>query len=403
MKNDMLSRIAQTSLLGALSIFLVAGCTESTSNTAETKEAAEPMVAGNPAPRSHSAESVSFYSEGSNSRGPSTSSVAPPPPPSSSTVAQTTYQAPPAYTAPAPAVGRLPSYQSEYAVRGRLRSIGSDTMDNMMEDWEKDFKSYHQGILVIHEGKGSSTAIPALVEGRSDFGPMSRKVKPTEADKFQQKFGYDPTSMPVAIDALAVYVHPENPIKDRGLSIAELDAVFSSTRRRGHSTEIITWGDLGLTGEWANKPINVYSRNKASGTYGFFKDEVLNKGEFKTSNRELPGSEDVVRSIENDQYGIGYSGFGYKTTSVAIAPLSVASGASPVAANEVNAVNGSYPLARNLYLTINHRPGAAPKPMHAEFIRYVYSDNGQSKVRENGYFPISNLTATQQLAALGIQ
>ncbi|WP_425503940.1 PstS family phosphate ABC transporter substrate-binding protein [Cerasicoccus frondis] len=303
-------------------------------------------------------------------------------------------------TAVTPVYPSLPHYAPAQVVRGRLRSIGSDTMDGIVADWEADFHNYHEGIRVIHEGKGSSTAIPALVEGRSDFGPMSRAVKPAEKEKFEQKFGYAPTSMPVAIDALAVYVHPDNPIKDRGLSMSELDAIFSSTRRRGHGQDIKTWGDLGLTGAWANKPINVYSRNSASGTYGFFKDEVLNKGDYKSTNRELPGSEDVVRSVENDRYGIGYSGFGYKTPGVAVAPL--ADKGSPIAANETNAVNGTYPLARNLFLTFNNRPGSEPNALHAEFIRYVFSEQGQKKVSDNGYFPVSADTAQKQLASLGL-
>jgi len=251
-----------------------------------------------------------------------------------------------------------------------------------MEDWEKEFKRYHQGVRVFHEGKGSSTAIPGLVEGRSDFGPMSRPVKSSESDKFQQTFGY--------------------PIKDRGLSLSELDAIFSSTRRRGYPSDITTWGDLGLTGEWANKPINVYSRNSASGTYGFFKDEVLNKGDFKSTNRELRGSEEVVRSVENDKYGIGYSGFGYKTPGVALAPLKTSANSAPIAANQENAVSGAYPLSRNLYLTINHQPGTEPVTLHAEFIRYVYSEDGQDNVTANGYFPVSVATANQQLGNLGL-
>lgn len=385
MKHQTFSYLARTSLLGILGLLLVCGCSESTSSnsTADTTTTT-PMDSGQP---SRTTESRSYFDE-----------RMPPPPPRSANTIQTTT------TAPAPHVSSastLPTYQKNAAVRGRLRSIGSDTMDKMMEDWEKDFKNYHQGIRVIHEGKGSSTAVPALMEGRSDFGPMSRTVKPAEADRFEQKFGYKPTSMPVAIDALAVYVHPDNPVKDRGLSMSELDAIFSSTRRRGHPTEIKTWGDLGLTGAWANKPINVYSRNSASGTYGFFKDEVLKKGDYKSSNRELAGSEEVVRSVENDPYGIGYSGFGYKTPGVALAPVS--DGGPMVEANQENAVSGVYPLARNLFLTINHRPGAEPKTLHAEFIRYVYSRNGQEKVSENGYFPVSSATADHQLTALGLQ
>jgi len=412
-----LSRIAPTAALSALGLLLIAGCSETTTDssgaaktspntsTGGSNRAAEPMAAGDPAPRSHSDESVSFFSEGTSPsapRAPSTPAYTPPPPSSTTTRQATTVRN---TTPAAPAMSgaqSLPSYNPNYAVRGRLRSIGSDTMDKMMEDWEKSFKEYHPGVRVFHEGKGSSTAIPALVEGRSDFGPMSRQVKSSEAEKFQQQFGYPPTSMPVAIDALAVYVHPSNPIKKQGISMAELDAIFSSTRRRGYPNDINTWGDLGLTGEWANKPINVYSRNSASGTYGFFKDEVLNKGDYKSSNRELPGSEEVVRSVENDRYGIGYSGFGYKTPGVALAPLKTSASGAPIAANEPNAVNGVYPLARNLYLTINHRPGTEPITLHAEFIRFVYSSNGQSKVSDNGYFPVSVATANKQLGALGL-
>lgn len=337
-----------------------------------------------PAPRSQNNESVSYFNE----QAPAQTSA-------SAILMSTT-----ATASSSAATSHLPSYIKTAAVRGRLRSIGSDTMDVMMADWEKDFKNYHQGIRVIHEGKGSSTAIPALVEGQSDFGPMSRAVKPAEVEKFEAKFGYPPTSLPVAIDALAVFVHPDNPIRDRGFSMSELDAIFSSTRRRGGSKDIVTWGDLGLTGAWANKPINVYSRNQASGTYGFFKDEVLNKGEFKTTNRELAGSEEVVRSVENDPYGIGYSGFGYKTPGVAIVPLS--NGGAMVEANQENAVSGAYPLARNLYLTINQAPGQEPKTLHAEFIRYVYSAEGQQKVSDNGYFPVSTETANGQLGNLGL-
>lgn len=389
MKIETLSRLARTSLLGVIGLLLVSGCSESTtsSNNAGAKPSvATPINSGQP---SRTAEPQSYFSE------------APPPPPANDNrvSATVTMPLPPPMSTSGGAM--LPQYEKDAAVRGRLRSIGSDTMDKMMADWETDFKSHHPGIRVIHEGKGSSTAIPALVEGRSDFGPMSRDVKPAEAEKFEQKFGYKPTVMPVAIDALAIYVHPDNPIKDRGLSMSELDAIFSSTRRRGQAADIKTWGDLGLTGSWADKPINVYSRNSASGTYGFFKDEVLMKGDFKGSNRELAGSEEVVRSVENDPYSIGYSGFGYKTPGVALVPLS--NGGSIIEANQENAINGIYPLARNLYLVINHRPGAMPKTLHAEFIRYVYSQEGQEKVSRNGYFPVSSKTAAQQLSSLGIQ
>lgn len=288
-------------------------------------------------------------------------------------------------------------YQPEVVLSGRMRSVGSDTMDKLMELWADGFKVHHPGIRLYHQGRGSSTASPALTEGRSDFGPMSRKIKDKEVNAFSAKFGYEPTQLPVALDALAVYVHPSNPIAQSGMDFGQLDAVFSSTRKRGADADIVTWGQLGAEGEWSNAPIHVYSRNSASGTYGFFKDRVLKKGDYKKTNTELVGSAELVKAVELDKFGIGYSGIGYKTDAVATVPLSEKAGEEKVPAQGENAASGTYPLARFLYLTINKNPGEKAADLQREFITYVYSEEGQKLVTQDGFFPVGEKNAVANL------
>ncbi|MCM8528298.1 MAG: phosphate ABC transporter substrate-binding protein [Lentisphaeraceae bacterium] len=292
----------------------------------------------------------------------------------------------------------LPGYQASVKISQTLRSIGSDSMDRMMQLWEKEFKEHHPSIKFNHEGKGSSTAIPALLESKADFGPMSRKLKTAEVAKFKSKFGYDPVQFRVAVDALAVYIHPDNPLVNSGLNLKQLDAVFSETKSRGGST-VKTWGDLGLKGEWEKQPIKVYSRNSASGTYGFFKKKVLLKGAYKSSNKELVGSAEVVRAVAADKFSIGYSGIAYKTSDVAVLPLSE-EGNTYYKPNEINAFSGDYPLTRSLFMTLNLKPGQTVSNLHKEFMKYVYSRNGQMVVRQDGYYPVNAFIASQELKKL---
>src|SRR5262245_3946923 len=161
----------------------------------------------------------------------------------------------------------IAEYKPVGGVSGSINSIGSDTLNNVMTLWAEGFKAMYPNVKIGIEGKGSSTAPPALIEGTAQFGPMSREMKPTEIDAFEKKYGYKPTQIRVAIDALAVYVHKDNPAT--GMTLSTVDGIFSSTRKRG-GKDIKNWGQAGLTGEWANKPISLYGRNSASGTYGFF-------------------------------------------------------------------------------------------------------------------------------------
>jgi phosphate transport system substrate-binding protein len=297
----------------------------------------------------------------------------------------------------------LPHYEKTRGVSGAIKSIGSDTMNNLMALWSEDFRSMYPSVQVEIEGKGSSTAPPALISGTSNFGPMSRKMKSGEVDDFVAEFGYEPTHLRTGIDMLAVFVHKDNPIE--GLTLQQLDAIFSKTRKGGYPRDITTWGDLGLTGEWANKPISIYGRNSASGTYGYFKDHALFKGDYKSSVKEQAGSSAVIQAVASDRYAIGYSGIGYKTADVRAVPLSIDAGAAAdfVEATDENAYTGEYPLARFLYVAFNYRPNSELDPLRREFVRYIFSREGQLNVIKDGYYPVTAAIAREELTKVGIE
>ncbi len=290
----------------------------------------------------------------------------------------------------------LPGYQKTSGVSGNLNSIGSDTLNNLMTYWAEKFRETYPNVNVQIEGKGSSTAPPALIEATSQLGPMSRKMKSKEIDAFEAKFGYKPTQVRVAVDALAVFVHKDNPIK--GLNLAQIDAAFSKTQKRG-SKNAKTWGDLGLTGDWANRPISLFGRNSASGTYGFFKKVALGKGDYKNEVKEQPGSASVVLGVSVDRFGMGYSGIGYRTAGVRALPLSE-SGSSFVEPSSANALSGDYPLARFLYVYVNKAPNKPLDNLTLEFLKFVLSKEGQEIVVKGGYFPMPASVASEDLTAL---
>ena len=280
----------------------------------------------------------------------------------------------------------LKPYVVVAGVSGNASSVGSDTLNNLMTFWAESFKKFYPNVNIQIEGKGSGTAPPALAQGTAQFGPMSRPMKPTEEDAFESKYGYKPTQIRTAVDALGVFVNKDNPLQS--LSLEDVDAIFSKARRRGARKQIATWGDAGLTGEWADKPISLYGRNSASGTYSFFKEHVLKTGDYRDEVKEQPGSASVVLAVATDRYAIGYSGIGYATSSVRAVALSEKKGEAPKAANAENAYSGEYPLARFLYVYINRAPGKALDPLVREFIKMVCSKDGQEVVVKDGYFPI---------------
>ncbi|HET9480355.1 MAG TPA: phosphate ABC transporter substrate-binding protein [Candidatus Polarisedimenticolia bacterium] len=294
----------------------------------------------------------------------------------------------------------IQAYAPTQGVSGSLKSVGSDTMNNEMTLWAEGFRKFYPNVKIEIEGKGSSTAPPALTEGTAHFGPMSREMKSEEKDAFERKHGYKPTEVRTSIDMLAVFVHKDNPIPC--LSLQQVDAIFSRTRRGGARSDIRTWGELGLTGEWADKPISLYGRNSASGTYGFFKENALFKGDYKDGVKEQPGSSSVVQGVASDRYAIGYSGIGYRTADVRPVPLSAVQGGACVEAEPEHAYSGAYPLARFLLLYVNHKPGAPLDPLRREFLRYVLSRPGQEAVVKDGYLPLPGTLATEERVKLGL-
>ena len=275
-------------------------------------------------------------------------------------------------------------YEKTSGVTGNLNSIGSDTLNNLMTLWAESFKAVYPNVNIQIEGKGSSTAPPALIEGTAQLGPMSREMKSSEIDAFEKKFGYKPTAFKVAIDSLAVFVHKDNPIK--GLTMQQVDSIFSGTLKRGGKS-IEKWGELGLTGPWATRPLSLYGRNSASGTYGYFKEHALEKGDFKTGVKEQPGSSAVVQGVASDLGGIGYSGIGYRTASVKAVPLAD-KGDKFIEPTYENCLSGDYPMARFLVIYVNKKPGAPLDKLTGEFLKFVQAKEGQEIVIKDGYFPL---------------
>ena len=293
----------------------------------------------------------------------------------------------------------LPTYEKTSGVSGNLSSVGSDTLANMMTLWAEDFKQLYPNVNIQIQAAGSSTAPPALTEGTSQFGPMSRKMKPNEIEAFEKHYGYQPTAIRVAIDALAVFVHKDNPIE--GMSIEQIDGIFSSTDKCGGG-DIQRWGEAGLDGNWAAKDIQLYGRNSVSGTYCYFKKKALCKGDFKANVNEQPGSASVVQSVSQSLNAIGYSGIGYKTAGVKAVAISK-KGTNYVAATAENAATGKYPLSRYLYVYVNKHPNKDLAPMDREFIRYVLSMQGQKIVEKDGYVALPSSVIAKDLAKAGIR
>lgn len=289
----------------------------------------------------------------------------------------------------------LPEYETVSGISGNMTSIGSDTLNNLMTLWAEEFAGYYPNVNIQIQGAGSGTAPTALTEGTAQFGPMSREMRTSEIQSFEERFGYPPTMVPVAIDALAVYVNQDNPIES--LTIPQVDAIFSDTRRCGYDEDITRWGQLGLDGAWDNRDFTLYSRNAVSGTYGFFAENALCGGDFKASINEQPGSASVVQGVSESVNGIGYSGIGYITSQVRAVPVARDEGEE---AYEVSHEN--YPLARYLMVYVNKHPNEDLDPQQAEFLRMILSRQGQEVTNRDGYIPLPEAVASRVRAELGL-
>jgi phosphate transport system substrate-binding protein len=289
-------------------------------------------------------------------------------------------------------------YKSTSGVSGTLSSVGSDTLNNVMTMWSEGFQKKYPNVKTQVEGKGSSTAPPALISGTAQLGPMSRLMKPSEIDDFEKKYGYKPTAIKVAVDALAVWVNKDNPLDK--ITMPQIDAVFSKSRKGGYDKDLTTWGDLGLKGDWAKRPISLYGRNSASGTYGYFKEHALYKGDFKDTVKEQPGSAAVVQGVTSDKFAMGYSGIGYKTSDVKALKVAATATDEAFSTDAANVYAGKYPLSRYLYVYVNKAPNKPLDPLVREFLNFVLSREGQEIVVKDGYLPITHEVHQEDLAIL---
>jgi len=294
----------------------------------------------------------------------------------------------------------LPAYRAAGSLSGQIKSVGSDTLGHEMAAWAKAFEQLYPDVKITVEAQGSVTAPAALLEGTSQFGPMSRPMSLDETSAFEKKYGYKISSFRVALDALAIYVNKDNPIPC--LTQPQLSGIFSSNRKAPGSTNVKTWGDLGLTGDWATRPVALYGRNSLSGTYEYFRETALYGGDYKPEVQQEPGSEAVVQNVARDKFAIGYSGIGYKTEGVRTVPLASYYGGKCYDATEDVTLTSKYPISRYLYVYVNKPPNQPLDPLRAEFVKYILSKDGQTLTEKGGFFPITNEIRESELTKLGI-
>jgi phosphate transport system substrate-binding protein len=242
--------------------------------------------------------------------------------------------------------------------------------------WGEDFKKFHPRISTNFICKGSATAPKALIEGTALMGQMSREMTDQELTAFQAKYGYAPTRIPVAVDALVVYVNANNPVKQ--LRMEEIDAIFSSTRKGGAKGDILRWGDLGLGGDWKQRDIQCYGRDENSGTRAFFKEHVLKKGDFKPGVKAYMDQFAVVEAPAVDGGGISYGPLQYANRLVKGVPVASFNSDRFIEPTLENIQKATYPLTRFLYIYVNKAPGRALDPAVKEFLRFVLSKEGQA-------------------------
>jgi len=294
----------------------------------------------------------------------------------------------------------LPAYQTVPGISGQFKSVGSDTLSDAMTLWAKGFMERYPDVKIAIEDKGSATAPPALVQGTSQFGPMSRPMSADEIAEFETKYGYKASNFRGAVDALAIYVNKDNPIAC--LTLQQVNRIFSSDPKVSFGRSIRTWGDVGLSGDWATKPIALYGRNSLSGTYEFFRDMVLFGADYKRELKEQAGSEAVVQNVASDKFAIGYSGIGFNTDGVRTVPLATYPGGQCHNTTYEETMSGKYPIARYLYIYLNKKPDEMLDPLRREFIKYILSKDGQTQTEKAGFYAITNDIREAELKKLAI-
>jgi phosphate transport system substrate-binding protein len=284
-------------------------------------------------------------------------------------------------------------YRATPGVYGSITSIGSDTLASLISLWAEHFQRLYPHVKFQIQASGSATASQALTQGSASIGPMSRALTLTEIQRFTRQYGYPPTSLIVAVDAMAIYIEKNNPLEQ--LTLAQVDAIFSMTRFCGGPESIKTWEQLGITKFGPARNIQVFGRNSASGTYDLFKNLALCDGDYYTTVNEMPSSSSVVQSVASSIGGIGYAALGHGNTDVRALALGK-KGGPYFAPNAQNIKAGQYPFTRYLYIVVNKPPNAALPTLEKTFLSFVLSEQGQEIVEQSNYYPVSGALLEQQ-------
>lgn len=310
----------------------------------------------------------------------------------------------------------LPHYVPHESVSGVVKIRGSETMYPLLNRLVLEFQRRQPKMTLEVKGGGSTQAIGEflqpppekignviLLEERTNqlkLVATSRELFDAEIKEFVAKHGYEPTAVPIAVDAVALYVHKDNPLA--GLTLEQVDAMFSTTRNRGYKTSLVQWGQLGLPRGWDQADIHLYGRDRKSGTRAFFQEHCLAGGEFMSGLHEDPGAASVILDLSRDQLGIGYSGLGLQSSLVRVVPLAESEGMPFVTPSSITVADQTYPLRRALYLYIDKSPKAALSRAIQEFLAFVMSQEGQEAVAKAGFFTLPTSQVTASATALGV-
>jgi phosphate transport system substrate-binding protein len=314
----------------------------------------------------------------------------------------------------------LVEYEPHGELSGTLVAWGDPAFQKLWDGWVQRFGEFHPGLEFESYLRGTSTAVGGLYTGVADIGLFGREIRKLERTSWKRIFDHQPEGFAIATGAfdtfaktvaVAVLTNAENPIS--ALSFEQLDAIYSADRRRGFSEPITRWGQLGLTGEWADAPLHAYGLDRDTGTAQHLWLRVLQEGPWServmlpegAPTRMYAGSgghaaEALVSALEKDRYGIGLAGFRNLTPALKAVPISEDSG-DGVAGNRETTATREYPLSRSVYAFVREAPHTEWDPKVKEFMRFVFSREGQSVVAEEGdYLPLPESIAGPELERL---
>jgi phosphate transport system substrate-binding protein len=293
----------------------------------------------------------------------------------------------------------LPAYRPINALTGELTIVGSDAMTQLADVWAERFKQFYPDVQIKILSASSTRSLLAVQQGQAQIGLMSREVLPEEIDAFQQAAGHEPTILVSSYERIAVLVNNQNPIQ--GLTLADLDALYSATRKRGRAA-IGAWGDLGVGGALARTPVNVLVRDETTGPPALVKALVLQGEDYRADAARHDSYLSLVKAVAADPSAIGFAGTTYLLKGVRPVPIAIEADQPFVAVDSEAADLGQYPLVRPQHLVVSYRGPETQTEIQREFLKYIFSDMGQEDVVTAGFQPIPGNPAKVARQAVGL-